>query len=150
MFCEHHNITKYARYRYLLEAKLFLHPLNRGEGDIAELGDIPQALALPEQLDDLRVLLFLLLPGLRAACLPSHLHAFRFRQLSSLRQTEVDVLALLFRAEPEATDVDSHYAIHLVITEQGQSLLLEVEVDAVVRAKLDCLQDFPDGTTATG
>lgn len=46
MFCEHHKSTKYARYRYLLEAKLFLHPLNRGEGDIAELGDIPQAPAL--------------------------------------------------------------------------------------------------------
>lgn len=91
MFCEHHKSTKYARYRYLLEAKLFLHPLNRGEGDIAELGDIPQALALP-----------------------SHLHAFRFRQLSSLGQAEVDILALLFRA------------------------------------KLDCLQDFPDGATATG
>lgn len=64
MFCEHHKSTKYARYRYLLEAKLFLHPLNRGEGDIAELGDIPQALALPQQLNDLRVFLFLLLPGL--------------------------------------------------------------------------------------
>lgn len=91
MFCEHHKSTKYARYRYLLEAKLFLHPLNRGEGHIAQLRHVPHTLALP-----------------------SHLHALRFRQLPPLRQTEVDVLALLFRA------------------------------------KLDCLQDFPDGTTATG
>lgn len=130
MFCEHHKSTKYARYRYLLEAKLFLHPLNRGEGHIAQLRHVPHTLALTEQLDDLGVLLFLFLPGLGAANLPSHLHALLFRQFSPLGQAEVDVLALLFRAEPEATDVDSHYAIHLAITEQGQSLLMEVEVDA--------------------
>ena len=71
MFCEHHKSTKYARYHYLLEAKLFLDPLNLRKGDIAELRHIPHTLALPEQLDDLGVFLLLLLTRLCAAHLPS-------------------------------------------------------------------------------
>ena len=50
-----------SRSRFSLQGKLFLHPLDRGERDIAEFRHIPQALTFPEQLDDLCVLLLCLL-----------------------------------------------------------------------------------------
>ena len=133
-----------------LWAELFLHSLHRGKRDIAQLRHVPHTLAFPEQLDDLRILLLLLLTGLGAAYLPPHLHALLLRQLTPLGQAEIDVLPFLLCAEPKAADVDSHNAIHLPVPEQGQPLLLEMDVDAIVCAELDCLQDLPDGTTATG
>ncbi len=91
-----------------------------------------------------------MLPGLDAALFPPHLHALLLRQLPPLGQAEIDVPPLLFRTKAQTTDVNRHYAIHLPAPEQGQSFLLEMEVDVMVSAVFDCLQDLPDGTTATG
>ena len=132
-----------GRYSDPLWAELFLHSLHRGKRDIAQLRHVPHTLAFPEQLDDLGVFLLFLLTGLGAAYLPPHLYALLLRQLPSLRQAEVDVLSLLLGTKPEAADVDCHDAIYLPIPEQGQPFLLEMEVDAVVCAELDCLQDLP-------
>lgn len=133
-----------------IKDRTLFNPLDRREGDIAELRHISHTLALPEQFDDLGILLFLLLTGFGAAYLPPHLLAFLLRQLPSLRQAEVDVLPFLLCAEAKAADIDGHNTIHLPVPEQGQPFLLEMNVDAVVCAELDCLQNLPNGTTATG
>ncbi len=100
--------------------KLFLDPLDRRKGNIAQLRHIPHTLTPPQQFDDFGVFLLLLLTGLDAALFPPHLHAFLLRQLAPLGQAKKDVLPLLLRTETEATDVDCHNAIHLTIPKQGQ------------------------------